>query len=274
MIEEILPTGWLPDCPDWRDWDALSLIVKTAGDNKSKTAPKTTALPSKFDARKYCSPIENQSPLGSCTAQAVVGMAEYLERRLYGRHIDASRLFVYKMARQLDGFVGDTGSHIRTAMKALRLFGAPPERYWPYVASQFDVDPPAFVFGYGQNLQALNYYRIDTAGRNRGECLELIKRLVTVYFPSVLGFSVYSSGNEHGEFPMPEPRQRRRGGHAVMVCGYDDERVITRTKGALMIRNSWGTGWGAQGYGWLPYEYVTKHLSSDFWVLFQKETVT
>ena len=41
------------------------------------------------------------------------------------------------------------------------------------------------------------------------------------------------------------------GGHAVAAVGYDDSMKIlntnpkgVETKGALLIRNSWGTGWG------------------------------
>ena len=40
--------------------------------------------------------------------------------------------------------------------------------------------------------------------------------------------------------------------HAVLVVG-------ARTHGqdrALLIRNSWGLGWGAGGYGWLPTDYL------------------
>ena len=271
-------TGWLPDLPDIRDYDASDLLQEIDTSRKMSASkptvggpPGATDEPTSFDGRKYCSPIESQGRLGSCTAQAVVGMVEYMEKRIYGRHIDASRLFVYKMARQLDGFVGDTGSHIRTAMKALHLFGAPPEKFWPYKIDQFDEDPPAFAFAYGQSLQAISYYRIDIGGRARIQCLDMIKRFVTYYRPVVLGFRVYTS-NAQGEFPMPEEGQRARGGHAVMVCGYDDNRMITGSKGALLIRNSWGRRWGTNGYGWLPYDYILKYLSSDFWTLLRKES--
>ena len=45
------------------------------------------------------------------------------------------------------------------------------------------------------------------------------------------------------------------------------------TTGALLIRDSWGTGWGDAGYGWLPYEYVLKGLAEDFWSILKKEWV-
>lgn len=259
--------GWLPDLPDWRDYDAEPLL-----DDIDEYEDRATAgEPTEFDGRKYCSPIENQGRLGSCVAQAIVGLAEYNERRRFGRHVNGSRLFVYKLARDLDGIKGDSGAHIRTGMKALRLFGCPPERYWPYNVEEFDVEPTAMVYAYGQNLQGIGYHRIDQSGRSRAHCLALIKQLVVRWYPVVLGFSVYKS-NAEGEFPMPEPGDRRRGGHAVMVCGFDDDRTITRTTGALLIRNSWGTRWGANGYGWLPYDYVLRYLSRDYWVLTSKES--
>ena len=261
--------GWLPELPDLRDYDAHQ-IARSLLPPPCATAP---GVSTRVDIRQYCSPIENQGALGSCTAQAVAGLAEYYERVRYGRHIDVSRLFVYKMARQLDGFVGDTGSHIRTAMKSIRLFGAPPERFWPYRVADFELDPTPFVFAYGQSLQGVSHYRLDLPGYGRAHVLDLTKTFIGSLYPVVFGFSVYTCNHETGEFFFPGSGDRRRGGHAVMAVGYDDNKVVGDRRGALLIRNSWGTGWGDGGYGWVPYDFVLRSLSSDFWILIRKESV-
>ena len=64
----------------------------------------------------------------------------------------------------------------------------------------------------------------------------------------MFGFTVYNFGNEKGEFEFPGPNDPVQGGHAVVTVGYDDNRKIGKDKGALKIRNSWGTAWGG---GWL-----------------------
>ena len=56
---------------------------------------------------------------------AGVGMLEYYERRTTGKHLDASRLFLYKVTRELQGTKGDDGAQLRDVMKAMVLFGVP-----------------------------------------------------------------------------------------------------------------------------------------------------
>ena len=59
---------------------------------------------------------------------------------------------------------------------------------------------------------------------------------------------------------MPGRDESVLGGHAVLLVGYDDSTRRFR------LRNSWSEDWGQQGYGTLPYEYVTDgNLSDDFW---------
>jgi C1A family cysteine protease len=225
------------------------------------------------DLSAYCSSIEDQGGLGSCTANAAVGLIEYYERRAFGKHLDASRLFLYKVTRKLLGWTGDTGAYLRSTMGAMTLFGTLPEDQYPYIESQFDDEPTAFDYAYAQNYQSLSYFRLDQPGMTTDKVLDRIKRFAAAGYPSMFGFSVYGYGNAKGEFAFPGPNDTLLGGHAVDVVGYDDNRVIGSTKGALKIRNSWGAGWGESGYGWLPYEYVIQGLAVDFWSVFREEYI-
>jgi C1A family cysteine protease len=65
-----------------------------------------------------------------------------------------------------------------------------------------------------------------------------------------------------------------------VAVGYDDAMKIKNTNpggavttGALLIRNSRGTGWGDHGYGWFLYDYVLKGPTVDWWSLLKNEWI-
>lgn len=288
--------GWLPDRPDFRDYtveqDTVGQRLQAAGQTDSvKTMlsgvgmakAAKAGLPATADLTAWCSDIEDQGSLGSCTAHAGVGMVEYFERRAFGRHIDASRLFLYKTTRNLLHWTGDTGAFLRSTMGALALFGLPPEEYWEYDATRFDEEPESFLYAFGQNYRAITYYRLDPPGAQPSAVLAGIKRHLASGLPSMFGFTVFSSYTQAGatgQIPFPVAGDSVVGGHAVMAVGYDDALKIKHadpgskaTTGALKIRNSWGTGWGDAGYGWLPYEYVNRSLAVDWWALINSKWV-
>jgi len=279
--------GWLADYPDFRDYgpehEEVAVELNKLKKANLMAGPPKAGLAPNADLRAWCSPIEDQGALGSCTANAGVGLMEYFERRASNKHLDASRLFLYKATRDLLGFTGDTGAYLRTTMGALRLFGIPPERYWRYVIADFDKEPSAFCYAFAQNYQALKYYRLDPPGTTPAQLVDRIKQYVANNLPSMFGFTVYSSYGQAqttGAFPFPTPGETIAGGHAVVVVGYDDAKKIrnsnpggVETTGAFLIRNSWGTGWGQAGYGWLPYEYVLKSLAEDWWSLIKAEWI-
>ena len=107
---EKLSMGWLPDYPDFRDYTEEEKHIKPMLTKVGITKSENPKLPTKVDLREWCSPVENQGSIGSCTAHAGVGMIEYFERRAFGKHIDASRLFLYKTTRNLLHWTGDTGA--------------------------------------------------------------------------------------------------------------------------------------------------------------------
>jgi C1A family cysteine protease len=282
-------TGWIPDYPSIRDYNLESKEVKPIFSKVGVTTTQSTlkteksSLPGKADEiRKFCSPIEDQSSIGSCTAHAGVGMVEYYERKAFGRHIDASRLFLYKVTRNLLRVLGDTGAYLRSTMGALRLFGVPPEEYWEYDITKFDEEPPVFCYAFASSYQAVKYVRLDRSDIMKQALLQSIKDNLSKGIPAMFGFTVYESidqASADGKIPFPCRTDRVTGGHAVMAVGYDDNLKIRNntcreeTKGAFIIRNSWGTSWGDQGHGYLPYEYVLQDLAVDWWTIIKAEWV-
>ncbi len=283
--EEEVGTGWIPPMPDLRDYTPetkeVAQIVKKLGIKEDKM-PK--AMPTSVDLRQWCSPIENQGPLGSCTANAAAGVIEYYERRAHGKHINASRLFIYKTTRDLMRVTGDTGAWLRNTMGALTLTGVAPEKYWPYDISKFDVEPPSFVYAVADNYEALRYFCHDPIGLNisKSTVLARVKLYLAYGIPSMFGFfgfGSFSHSNVAGGIPFPCPGERAKWGHAIVAVGYDDNKKIKNTlcnrttKGAFLIRNSWGAGWGDHGYGWLPYDYLLHGFARDFWSMLKMEWV-
>ncbi|MDD2834893.1 MAG: C1 family peptidase [Methanothrix sp.] len=276
--------GWIPDMPDIRDYTSKTkkiapMLKKANLLDLSKKEP-----PESVDLRKWCSPVENQGGLQSCQTNAGVGLVEYFENRAFGKHINASRLFLYKVARKLGHWEGDSGATARSTMGALVLFGVPPEEYWPYTDKRpdFDIEPPAFCYAFAQNYQAIKYLRLDPPGISRENLLHTVKVYLAAGIPSMFGFPVYDSffqSAASGNIPFPCPNERNPGGHIVMAVGYNDNRKIKNANcdiehtGALLIRNSHGEKWGDGGYGWMPYEWILRGLAVDWWTLLKSEWV-
>jgi len=285
--------GYVPDVPSVQDYTPetpsiaklISMGNVSAGEGGVQTvsssggtavvAVSVPVIAAQVDLRPYFSPIEDQGQLGSCTANSAVALVEYFERRSFDRHIDGSRLFTYKATRNLLGWVGDQGAYLRTTMGALALFGVLPEKFWPYEVAKFDVEPTAFCYAFASDYKAMQYFRLDPNGASPATVLQNIKNYLNAGYPSMFGFPAYDEFMRPvgAKVAYPAPKSKLNGGHAIVAAGYDDNMMIGADKGALLIRNSWGTGWGDHGYAWMSYRYVTEGLAVDWWSLVKADWV-
>jgi C1A family cysteine protease len=251
--------GWTPDLPDHRDlvYAAPHVVAK--------------ALPTQVDMTSKCPPVYDQGQLGSCTGNSIAGAVQFEQLKLKIPDFIPSRLFIYYNERVIEHTVtSDAGAQIRDGVKSIAKLGVCPETLWPYSDQNTDPDPcpdcpyakkpSANCYTEAKKTKVTVYQRLTPI-------LNTLKGCLADGYPFVFGFTVYTSfeGPEvakTGIVPMPGPNEKVAGGHAVVAVGYDD------TKQQFIVRNSWGTGWGRDGYFRMPYAYLTDpNLADDFWTI-------
>jgi len=199
------------------------------------------------DLPKLSCPILDQGNLGSCLANAIYALIYIISNGKY----KLSRLQLYMCYRAIDGssLCDDTGGTVRGGMSAIKNYGISTETYWPYVITNFSKLAPSKSFVNTYPLKNFVYQFIPQDLTNIRKCLISGK-------PIVIGIEIYSSFetpevDKYGVVPMPnKATETLLGGHAILLVGFTDSSQIFK------FQNSWGSGWGDNGYGYLPYSYV------------------
>ena len=221
-------------------------------------------LPIKIDLRPQCPAVYNQGQLGSCTANAIGAAIEFeLKKQNPAYDFMPSRLFIYYNERVIENDVPmDNGAQIRDGVKSVNQQGVCAETLWSYDDGLVKFKKKPLVKCYKEALKhkVLNYQRVDRS-------LDQMKGCLAEGFPFVFGFTVYESFESDavaktGVVNLPAQSESKVGGHAVLCVGYDDASK------RFIVRNSWDTNWGQQGYFTMPYDYLTnQNLSDDFWTI-------
>lgn len=199
--------------------------------------------PATLDLREFLPAVKNQGGRGTCAAFAASTIKEYQERMDSGYKGRFSPEFVYFYRANKP----DAGMQSRDVMKILNERGCCTEDELPYARSP--TSPPEQISD-AVNKIALNY-RISEYAR-----VTTIEELKTALYQNgccYIAFPVYDVRPEF--WRKSAPGVALSGGHAVTVVGYN--------KVGFIIRNSWGTGFGDEGYVIYPYTEFGSHW--DIW---------
>lgn len=134
-----------------------------------------------------------------------------------------------------------------TAERVAKGWGWPPEKAWPYSAGQRW--PPAEPPGIDQLAKPHRVFAYSRI-RSLDACRMALSRRRAVLAAFKMDASWHASDGH-----IDDPRNHRPdGSHSICLVGYSDANQH------LIFANSWGTTWGDNGYGYLPYRYWSDRL--------------
>ncbi|MCX6149090.1 MAG: T9SS type A sorting domain-containing protein [Ignavibacteriales bacterium] len=233
-----------------------------------KAEPKTVLykLSSSVDNSDHLPPVGNQGQQGSCVAWAIgYYYKTYQEWQEHGWSITVpnhifSPSFIYN---HINGG-RDGGSYFSDALKLLTDNGCATIADFPY--QNYTALPSESVY-----LDAIKYRSLDAyyIPINNTTGIEQVKQHLANGDIAVLGIIIYGNfdniKNYNNTYCVNEKMGNNRGGHALAIVGYDDNKVTADGTGAFRLVNSWGTSWGDNGFCWMSYQAVIDtNLSQRF----------
>ncbi len=172
----------------------------------------------------------------------------------------ASPKYIYNQIKQ--GQNCGAGSTFPQNLNILRDKGVSSWAEMPYNDTECGLQPNASQ----NNTAASNkILRWELADKNN---IINIKNLIYSGLPVMIAVYVDANfDNLQSPFILTSRGGAVRGGHAITVTGWDDN------KGAFKVMNSWGSDWKDNGYLWISYNFFpTAVISSECYVAYPKQS--
>jgi C1A family cysteine protease len=232
---------------DWKFEDAVNSGILGAA----------AALPASKDLRAAWWKIGDQGSTGSCVGWGSTdGVMRYLlvKAGKLGQSELLSPRFNWMASKETDEyttrpetFIEEAGTSLKAALDICRKYGVVLNTLLP-----FDIQTKMY-------LGNENTFFASAAQRKCSSYVNMMKNFsqwwtwIASNGPVLVALNVDASWNQaaqtQGMIDNFQPATVR-GGHCVCLVGY-------RTDGRFIIRNSWGTSWGDQGFGYASEAYIT-----------------
>ena len=231
------------------DWQLIDSI-------QAGTIGAPAALPNSVDLRGAWWTINNQENTGSCvgwaTADGVVRWHMVKANRiaqkvlLSPRHVWMASKETDTITSRPESFIEGAGTTLKAAVDVARKTGVALMDDLP-----FHIQTKMYT-GNENTFYASCAQRKISAYFNLHRNLPSWKTWLASTGPILAAFNVDSSWDDaaanNGNIDVFHP-DTVRGGHAICIVGY-------RADGRFIVRNSWGTSWGDNGFGYLHPDYI------------------
>lgn len=205
------------------------------------------------DLTNNFAPVRNQGKQGSCASFAVASVIEAMKNDSN----QYSPAFLYWSAREENGTNDtDSGATLYNVIKGATIKGICTEDLMPYNPEIFTLSPTEEATENAKKCLILEAKTVSPKLRD-------IKSALCDGYPVIIAAQIFDSFSDTRSGFVVHPtdeetsegtRTDGHGKHAMVVCGFSDKERI------LIVRNSWGTDFGDNGYCYIPYSYAQKYF--------------
>ena len=204
------------------------------------------------DLRPFFPQVFDQGKSNSCTAHAIVSVANFHDKQQNKNSKLISRLDLYHQSRKKTRVDEDKGASFENSMKVLEHNGLCDENLWPYSWKRVNSKPP---FRCITNRKARSNFKPFQLPSN-SQC---IAYAIRNNHPVVIGALLTNNFNE-SDTVVPLTNDPIISKHAMVVVG------VTTNDDYFIIRNSWSKQWKSKGYITVPRLFIDRFVV-DSWIL-------
>ncbi len=198
-----------------------------------------------YGGNNYVTPVRNQGNCGSCWAFATTAALEsfwLISHNTPNTDVNLAEQVLVSCA----GAGSCGGGYIDRASNYVRDTGLPPESYYPY--TQTNGVCSSALPGWQQVTDKTQGWGWVTTS---SVTVDALKNALATYGPLITTMEVYNDFFYYTGGVYHYTSGSLAGGHAVLLVGYDDNAQ------AFIVKNSWGSGWGEQGYFRIGYSEIS-----------------
>jgi C1A family cysteine protease len=222
--------------------------------------PRTEEPPKSVDLSRHVVRILDQGNTSSCVAHAYAYAIMITESQARLPYEPISRLYLYSNARALTSDQKhDDGTYLRSGARALAVMGAPPEYAMPFDERKINESPGIGAHMLAHPRRGAIDRKILATGIPR---INAVKRALEAGHPVTLGLDLersFITHNDESVIEVPSSDAALIGGHAVCLCGYDED--------GPEFPNSWTKTWGNGGFGRVSWEYIASPYCADLHIV-------
>jgi len=223
-----------------------------------------SAIPRSKNLREDWWEIGAQGTTGSCVGWATADSVlrwHFVKTGQLDEDEKLSPRFIWMASKETDAFVSrpttfieSDGTSLKAALDIARKYGAVSDSVLPFGSGRLYGGSANTFYAVAARLRIASYFNLGT---NLADWRSWIARNGPILTRLNVDAAWDDAKTNQGNLDTYQP-DTARGGHAVALVGYTRDRFV--------VRNSWGTNWGAGGFAFASNAYAAAAFTEAYGV--------